>query len=163
MWDLRKLKAPVHVFTGLPTTHSETGCCFSPDESLILTGVSAQRDGTGGALLFFDVNKYATACMPLTCRPPACLFLNQAASKLGSNGVLVFDGMPVHILTLSGPQSLCRTHLLYIAMTCGFGRQAATLFLSCHHKNGSQINNSKVHDCCTVIHKTSHDDSRNNR
>ncbi|KAL3132621.1 hypothetical protein ABBQ32_009149 [Trebouxia sp. C0010 RCD-2024] len=57
MWDLRKLKAPVHVFTGLPTTHSETGCCFSPDESLILTGVSAQRDGTGGALLFFDVNK----------------------------------------------------------------------------------------------------------
>lgn len=57
IWDLRKLKAPVHVFTGLPTTHSETGCCFSPDESLILTGVSAQRDGTGGALLFFDVNK----------------------------------------------------------------------------------------------------------
>ena len=57
MWDLRKLKTPVHVFTGLPTTHSETGCCFSPDESLILTGVSAQRDGTGGALLFFDVNK----------------------------------------------------------------------------------------------------------
>ncbi|KAL3156845.1 hypothetical protein ABBQ38_001114 [Trebouxia sp. C0009 RCD-2024] len=57
VWDLRKLKAPVHVFTGLPTIHSETGCCFSPDESLILTGVSAQRDGTGGALLFFDVNK----------------------------------------------------------------------------------------------------------
>lgn len=61
MWDLRKLKTPVHVFTGLPTTHSETGCCFSPDESLILTGISAQRDGTGGALLFFDVNKYASA------------------------------------------------------------------------------------------------------
>ena len=58
MWDLRKLKTPVHAFTGLPTTHSETGCCFSPDESLILTGISAQRDGTGGALLFFDVNKY---------------------------------------------------------------------------------------------------------
>ena len=54
----------MHVFTGLPTTHSETGCCFSPDESLVLTGVSAQRDGTGGALLFFDVNKYA-AHMPL--------------------------------------------------------------------------------------------------
>jgi hypothetical protein len=58
LWDLRKLKTPVHAFSGLPTTHSETACCFSPDESLILTGTSAQRDGTGGALLFFDVNKY---------------------------------------------------------------------------------------------------------
>ena len=48
----------MHAFSGLPTTHSETACCFSPDESLILTGTSAQRDGTGGALLFFDVNKY---------------------------------------------------------------------------------------------------------
>lgn len=57
LWDLRKLKTPVHAFSGLPTTHSETACCFSPDESLILTGTSAQRDGTGGALLFFDVNK----------------------------------------------------------------------------------------------------------
>ena len=71
MWDLRKLKTPVHVFTGLPTTHSETGCCFSPDQSLILTGVSAQRDGTGGALLFFDVNKYDTAHIPPACLPPA--------------------------------------------------------------------------------------------
>lgn len=57
LWDLRKLKTPVHAFSGLPTTHSETGCCFSPDQSLILTGTSSLRDGTGGALLFFDVNK----------------------------------------------------------------------------------------------------------
>jgi len=55
----------VHAFSGLPTTHSETGVCFSPDESLILTGTSAQRDGTGGALLFFDVTKYASAVPPL--------------------------------------------------------------------------------------------------
>lgn len=66
LWDLRKFKAPVHAVTGLPITHSETGCCFSPDESLILTGISAQRDGTGGALLFFDVNTYAGFLL-LTC------------------------------------------------------------------------------------------------
>jgi WD40 repeat protein len=34
--------------------HATTQVAFSPDERLILTGVSAGRDGRGGALLFFD-------------------------------------------------------------------------------------------------------------
>lgn len=34
--------------------HPTTQACYSPDERLILTGVSAGRDGTGGAIVFFD-------------------------------------------------------------------------------------------------------------
>lgn len=51
----------MHTFDGLATIHSETGCCFSPDESLVLTGTAAQRDGTGGALLFFDLKRSASS------------------------------------------------------------------------------------------------------
>lgn len=45
VWDLRKFKAPVHVWEGLPTMHATTQVTYSPDERLILTGVSAGRDG----------------------------------------------------------------------------------------------------------------------
>jgi hypothetical protein len=51
---MRKFKAPVHVWEDLPAMHPTTQVAFSPDERLILTGVSAGRDGTGGALLFYD-------------------------------------------------------------------------------------------------------------
>lgn len=53
-WDLRKFKAPVHVWEGLPADNATTQVALSPDERLILTGTSAGRDGQGGALLFFD-------------------------------------------------------------------------------------------------------------
>lgn len=39
MWDARKLKLPVKVFDGLPAAR-QSGVCFSPDESLIVTGVA---------------------------------------------------------------------------------------------------------------------------
>lgn len=39
MWDARKLKLPVKVFDGLPAAR-QAGVCFSPDESLIVTGVA---------------------------------------------------------------------------------------------------------------------------
>ena len=38
MWDARKLKLPVKVFDGLPAAR-QASVCFSPDESLIVTGV----------------------------------------------------------------------------------------------------------------------------
>ena len=37
VWDARKLKAPLKVFDGLPAAR-QAGVCFSPDESLIVTG-----------------------------------------------------------------------------------------------------------------------------
>ncbi len=40
--------------TDLPTLHAETNVIFSPDETLMVTGVASGRDGSGGALVFFD-------------------------------------------------------------------------------------------------------------
>jgi WD repeat-containing protein 70 len=54
VWDLRKFKEPCQVHTDLPTLHAETSVIFSPDETLMVTGVAAGRDGSGGALVFFD-------------------------------------------------------------------------------------------------------------
>lgn len=55
VWDIRSLKSPYRVFTGLTNTHDCTGCCFSPTETIVLTGVSDDGNGTGG-LAFLDVN-----------------------------------------------------------------------------------------------------------
>jgi hypothetical protein len=54
VWDMRKLKVPVKVFGDLYNNYSQTQCGFSPDETLFFTGTSAQKDGTKGALLFFE-------------------------------------------------------------------------------------------------------------
>lgn len=42
VWDARKLKLPVKVFDGLPAAR-QAGVCFSPDESLIVTGERRTR------------------------------------------------------------------------------------------------------------------------
>ena len=59
VWDLRKFKAPLHVFGGLPNLMSTTGACFSPDDRLAITGTSAGRDGAGATLIFVDLAKEA--------------------------------------------------------------------------------------------------------
>ena len=59
VWDLRKFKAPLRVFGGLPNLMSTTGACFSPDDRLAITGTSAGRDGTGATLVFVDLAKEA--------------------------------------------------------------------------------------------------------
>ena len=66
-WDLRKFKHPMAVAEDLPTSYDNTGMCFSPDEKLILTGISApppsSRGGSGsghtsssgnGSVVFLD-------------------------------------------------------------------------------------------------------------
>ena len=57
MWDTRKFKAPVHTFDSLLNNYGETGCCFAQDDKLLMTGVSADRSGSGGALVIFDMDK----------------------------------------------------------------------------------------------------------
>ncbi len=54
VWDLRKFTEPIQVHRDLPTLHAETSVIFSPDETLIVTGVAGGRDGSGCALVFFD-------------------------------------------------------------------------------------------------------------
>jgi hypothetical protein len=39
VWDSRKLKAPITAFGDLPAAPNSQ-CCFSPDESLVVTGTA---------------------------------------------------------------------------------------------------------------------------
>ena len=63
-----QVQGAVHVFGDLPTLSSTTGVCFSPDERLILTGVSAGRDGSGGGAVISIGNakswRAGLACLP---------------------------------------------------------------------------------------------------
>ncbi|XP_042417558.1 WD repeat-containing protein 70-like [Zingiber officinale] len=55
VWDLRKIKTPLAVFADLPNNYAQTNAAFSPDEQLILTGTSVEKEGTtGGLLCFYD-------------------------------------------------------------------------------------------------------------
>ncbi|KAJ1295291.1 hypothetical protein BS78_01G212400 [Paspalum vaginatum] len=58
IWDLRRMKTPLKVFDDLPNHYAETNAAFSPDEQLIFTGTSIEKDGdNGGLLCFFDRKK----------------------------------------------------------------------------------------------------------
>ena len=54
LWDLRAFKKPLNVFEGLFSRYATTDCIFSPNDSMILTGVSLQRGESSGRLLFFN-------------------------------------------------------------------------------------------------------------
>lgn len=53
VWDLRQMKSPLKTFEGLPNHYAQTNAAFSPDEQLILTGTSVEKEATGGGLLCF--------------------------------------------------------------------------------------------------------------
>ena len=55
IWDLRKLNQPTQVFNDLPAHIATTQCCFSPDQKLVLTGISATPKQPTGALVFLDI------------------------------------------------------------------------------------------------------------
>lgn len=52
------MKTPIKVFADLPNHYAQTNAAFSPDEQLIFTGTSVEKEGTSGGLLcFFDRRK----------------------------------------------------------------------------------------------------------
>ncbi|KAI3802075.1 hypothetical protein L1987_30200 [Smallanthus sonchifolius] len=58
VWDLRQMKTSLKSFEDLPNHYAQTNVAFSPDEQLILTGTSVERDSTtGGLLCLFDRQK----------------------------------------------------------------------------------------------------------
>ncbi|WOL00178.1 WD repeat-containing protein 70 [Canna indica] len=58
VWDLRQTRTSLKVFADLPNLYPQTNAAFSPDEQLILTGTSVEKEGTSGGLLcFFDRRK----------------------------------------------------------------------------------------------------------
>ncbi|XP_023764055.1 uncharacterized protein LOC111912553 [Lactuca sativa] len=58
VWDLRQMKTVLKSFEDLPNHYSQTNVALSPDEQLLLTGTSVERDSTtGGLLCLFDREK----------------------------------------------------------------------------------------------------------
>ncbi|KAK8969662.1 hypothetical protein KSP40_PGU009442 [Platanthera guangdongensis] len=58
VWDLRQMKNPVKIFDSLPNHYPQTNAAFSPDEQLIFTGTSVEKEDTaGGMLCFYDRRK----------------------------------------------------------------------------------------------------------
>ena len=106
VWDLRKFKAPVHVWEDLPAMHPTTQAVFSPDERLILTGVSAGRDGTEGALVFFDAQSRS---LVRRIGMPSSVVAVQWHANL--NQILLGVGVPLHppkcVTPLSAQHSPC--------------------------------------------------------
>ena len=51
------MKTPVVEFGDLPNLVSTTQACFAPEDRLVITGTSADRNGQGAALVFMDLQK----------------------------------------------------------------------------------------------------------
>ncbi|CAB3372342.1 Hypothetical predicted protein [Cloeon dipterum] len=58
LWDLRAFKKPVHVAEDLFSRYSTTECSFSPNDSMVMTGVSMRKGETEGKLMFYDKNTF---------------------------------------------------------------------------------------------------------
>lgn len=101
VWDLRQMKEALKAFDGLPNNYPQTNVAFSPDEQLILTGTSVEKDSTtGGLLCFYDRTKLEIVQkvgISPTCSVVQCAWhprLNQ-------------------IFATSGDKSQGGTHILY--------------------------------------------------
>ncbi|KAJ8895855.1 hypothetical protein PR048_001194 [Dryococelus australis] len=59
LWDLRAFKQPLHIAQDLFSRYSSTDCMFSPDDAMILTGISVKKGETNGRLIFYDTKTFA--------------------------------------------------------------------------------------------------------
>ncbi|KAF8392123.1 hypothetical protein HHK36_022465 [Tetracentron sinense] len=91
VWDLRQVKKPLQVFEELPNNYAQTNIAFSPDEQLILTGTSVERDSTtGGLLCFYDRTKLELVSrvgLSPSCSVVQCAWhpkLNQIIATVGN-------------------------------------------------------------------------------
>lgn len=58
LWDLRSFKKPLHVFSDLFSRYEQTDCSFSPDDSMIFTAESLQKNQKFGRLLFYNTKTF---------------------------------------------------------------------------------------------------------
>ncbi|XP_077227114.1 transducin/WD40 repeat-like superfamily protein [Tasmannia lanceolata] len=90
VWDLRQMKKVLQVFEELPNNYAQTNVSLSPDEQLIFTGTSVEREGTtGGLLCFYDRKKLELVSkvgISPTCSVVRCAWhpkLNQVFATVG--------------------------------------------------------------------------------
>lgn len=58
LWDMRNLKTPMHVFENLPARYDTTDCCFSPNDSMLVTGESLVKGKKHANISFFDTKTF---------------------------------------------------------------------------------------------------------
>lgn len=58
LWDMRALKQPLHTFDGLFSRYDTTDATFSPDDSLIVTGESLEKEKDVANLFFYDAKTF---------------------------------------------------------------------------------------------------------
>ncbi|XP_067677525.1 WD repeat-containing protein 70-like [Haliotis asinina] len=56
LWDIRKFKEPLAVVKDLENFFPMTDCLFSPDDQMVVTGISVRKGQGPGKLIFFDRN-----------------------------------------------------------------------------------------------------------
>nr|CAG4638327.1 EOG090X0364 [Cyclestheria hislopi] len=54
LWDIRQTKQAIHTAANLYSRFTMTDCIFSPDDRLLVTGTSFQKNENGGKVVFFD-------------------------------------------------------------------------------------------------------------
>lgn len=58
LWDMRNLKKAMHTFENLPARYDTTDCCFSPNDSMILTGEAMLKGKSHANLSIFDAKTF---------------------------------------------------------------------------------------------------------
>lgn len=58
LWDLRAFKTPVFEANNLYSRYDTTDCMFNPDDSILITGESLNRNQNTGRILFYDTKTF---------------------------------------------------------------------------------------------------------
>ena len=67
LWDMRAFKKPLHVFGGLFSRYDTTDCCYSPDDTMILTGESLPKGTQQANLYVYDTKTFGLVTkLPIT-------------------------------------------------------------------------------------------------
>ena len=95
LWDIRHFKQPVQQAGNLFNRYAMTNCIFSPNDKMLLTGVSLNRGEKEGRLLFLDRLTLQTIAEIPVCESSVvrCLWhpkLNQIAVGCGNGEVKIY-------------------------------------------------------------------------
>ncbi|XP_317237.4 gastrulation defective protein 1 homolog [Anopheles gambiae] len=67
LWDMRAFRKPLHVFGGLFSRYDTTDCCYSPDDTMILTGESLPKGTQQANLYVYDTKTFGLVTkLPIT-------------------------------------------------------------------------------------------------
>ena len=94
IWDLRNTKECLHTWDDLFNRFAMTDCAFSPDDKMVLTGISAQKNDPRGSLVFYSTTTFEKVkSIEFKSSVVRCLWhprINQVACSLSDGNVKVF-------------------------------------------------------------------------